>query len=104
VKALLRDFEALHVHFKHAASDMSRTSTERSKYQGLLTKMKAWLFVGIVAEASMLKDALRELKNLSLYFQRDSASVVDAMTQIKVTQERLLALKETEGKSIHSKK
>jgi len=97
VKALLRDFEALHVHFKHAASVMSRTSTERSKYQGLLTKMKAWLFV---AEAAMLKDALRELKNLSLYFQRDSASVVDAMTQIKVAQDRLLALKETEGKSL----
>ena len=46
--------------------------------------MKAWLFL---AEAAMLKDALRELKNLSLYFQRDNASVVDAMTQIKITQE-----------------
>ena len=51
-------------------------------------------------EIAVLKDALREMKNLSLLFQHDGPSVVNAMAQMKITQEKLLALKLTEGRIV----
>ena len=97
MKAILRDYQALFIHFTKCAADNSRNSKERSKYQGLVNKMQSWFFV---AETTLLKDALRLMKDLSLFFQSDSASVIDAMAHISVTQEKIIALKNGNGKSL----
>ena len=67
VKAVLRDFAALIVHFTNCFSEASgRSGKEKCKYRELVTKMQSWLFL---SETCMLKDALRCLKQLSLYLQ-----------------------------------
>lgn len=48
----------------------------------------------------MLKDALRTLKQLSLYMQGDAASVLDAHMHVNATKLQLLALKDGNGKSV----
>lgn len=44
VKAVLRDYVALVAHFSKCttAQTSGRTQKEKSKYRGLLTKMKSW--------------------------------------------------------------
>jgi hypothetical protein len=48
----------------------------------------------------MLKDALRSLKQLSLYMQGDYASVLDAHLHVNATKLQLLSLKEGNGQSL----
>ena len=98
IKAVLRDFPALHRHFTES-SESQKNAKDKSKFKGLAKKLQSWLFL---AETTMLKDALRCLKQLSLYMQRQSASVIDALTHVESTKEKLLAMKETNGKS-HAK-
>jgi len=57
VKAILRNFTALHTHFTECASaDSARPSKEKKKYSGLANKLQLWFFV---AETCMLKNTLR---------------------------------------------
>ena len=48
----------------------------------------------------MLKDALRILKTLSLYFQSNDASICDAVNQIKAATDKLSAMKDNSSKSL----
>jgi len=98
VKAVLRNVGALFVHFTQCSSpDSGRTGKERSKYGGLAKKLQSWLFV---CEACMLKDALRCLKQLSLYLQSTDASIINAMCHIDDTRTKLLAMKTEDGRSV----
>jgi len=96
VKSLLRDYPALHSHFVQCATDNTRSSKERSKFSGLAGKMQSWF---VVAECVLLKDTLRLLKQLSLFFQSDTSTVINACAHISVVREKLLALKENCGKT-----
>ena len=53
-----------------------------------------------LAQASMIKDALRCLEHLSLYCQGDDANVLDAKDYVSIAMEKLLAMKELDGKSL----
>jgi len=63
---------------------------ERSKYTGLLRKMQSWFFV---SETCLLKDALRCLKQLSLYLQSRDANIMNAGSHVADTIAKLQALK-----------
>ena len=68
VRSVLRDYPALFQHFSEIADGAStRSSKEKSKYRGLAKKLQSWF---VVSEACILKDALRCLKQLSLYMQK----------------------------------
>ena len=46
VKAVLRDFTALHRHFTDcASSDSERPAKEKAKYSSLASKLQSWFFV-----------------------------------------------------------
>ena len=95
VRALLRDFPALYKHFTNCCAPESvRTGKEKSKYQGLAKKLQSWL---LLAETTMIKDALRSLSTLSLYLQSDNASVIDSRAHIENVKEKMLAMKEING-------
>lgn len=96
MKAFLRNFEALHTMLVKAADDNTRTAKERSKYLGLSKKMQNWF---VVAEACLIKDTLRVLKQLSMFFQADSSSITSALPRVANAKEKLLALKTSAGKS-----
>jgi hypothetical protein len=75
----------------------ARATKERSKYSGLSKKMQSWFGV---AEACLIKDTLRVLKQLSMFFQADSSNVIGALPRIAIAKEKkLLALKTRAGKS-----
>ncbi len=89
---------ALHAHFvKLSSPESDRSGKEKSKYSGVAKKLQSWF---VVAEACMLKDALRSLKQLSLYMQGDGASVLDAHMHVNATKLQMLALKDGNGKSL----
>jgi hypothetical protein len=81
MKAFLRDFPALHNMLAKASVDCTRAAKERSKYSGLSKKMQSWF---VVAEACLIKDTLRVLKQLSMFFQADSSNVVSALPRIAI--------------------
>ena len=91
VKAVLRNFAALHQHFSECASmDSARPSKEKRKYSSLASKLQSWFFV---AETCMLKDALRCIKQLSLFLQSNNATIVDAVNHIDSLKSKLMAMK-----------
>ena len=51
----------------------------------------------LLAEISRLKDALRCLKQLSLYIQSKAANVMNAVDYIHNVREKLLAMKQENG-------
>ena len=97
VKTLWRDYPALCQHLLACADDENRTLAKRSKCRGLLKKLTNWFFVG---ELAMMKDALRCLQELSLFLQKESASVVDALFRVEGVCTTFKALKEQSGKSV----
>ena len=72
VRALWRDFPALSKHLSDSVP--SRSGRDKAKYSGLVNKMTTFMFV---AELALLKDCLRELKSLSLFFQSRSAQITE---------------------------
>jgi hypothetical protein len=48
----------------------------------------------------MLKDALRCLKQLSMYLQSRDATAINAMDQVDIVRDKLLALKDGQGQSL----
>lgn len=96
VKAILRNYCTLFTHFVQCASpEHDRSCKDRSS--GLAKKLQSWYFV---SETCMLKDALRCLKQLSLYLQSNEASVVDSASHVDDTKTKLLALKEGNGRAM----
>jgi HD-like signal output (HDOD) protein len=63
VRAVWRNFPALHYHFQTASVDSTRTSTERAKFAGLLKKLTT---VSFLHDLAIMKDVLRELMQLSV--------------------------------------
>jgi hypothetical protein len=90
IRAVVRDFPALYLHF-------SSSTDNNRKYKGLASKIQSWI---ILAEACMIKDALRCLKHLSLYMQGSNASIIDAKFYIEIACEKLLAMKDSNGHSL----
>lgn len=97
MKAVWQDFPALYDHFRQTSQDHSRNVKERSKCEGLRKKIQSWFFV---AEVAMLKDALYQLMQLSLYFQSDSVGVTSAQLHINALLQKLVALKDTNGTNL----
>ena len=97
VKAVLRNYHALFLHFTECSTDSSRAGKEKSKYAGLAKKLQNWLFV---SEACMIKDALRCLKQFSLYLQSNQASIIDVLSHLEILKNKLLALKDENGQSL----
>jgi hypothetical protein len=92
VKAVLRDYPALISHFTKCSCTFGsdRSAKEQSKYRGLVGKLKSWFFV---SETCLLKDALRCLKQLSLFLQSRDASIINAAGHIDDAINKLQALK-----------
>jgi hypothetical protein len=78
-------------------TDFDSTPSDRSKYKGMMSKMSSRLFV---AEVTMLKDALRVLKQLSLYFQNQQADVVEVHSRIVHAMVVIESFKEKRGISV----
>jgi hypothetical protein len=97
LRALLNDFAALHAHFTLLSVNGSRAAKESSKCKGLANKMSSWIFV---AQLCMLKDALRSLKNLSLFFQNNDANLINALKKVEQAKAAFRAMKQLPGKSL----
>jgi Domain of unknown function (DUF4371) len=97
VRALWVNYPALIKHLENCSSDSSRNAKDKSKCLGLVKKMSSWSFV---AQMAMLKDCLRVVKDLSLYFQRDTANIMKSYNKIQVAIKSLQAMKEKNGKSL----
>lgn len=67
VRAVWECFPALYMHFKNASSDHLRDSRERAMYAGLADRLSSKEFLSNLA---LMYDALQELSELSLEFQR----------------------------------
>ena len=70
-------------------SQSSRSSKEKSKFKGLARKLQSWF---LVSETCLLKDALRVLKQISLYLEMNNSTVITAMDHRDSATEQLLAL------------
>jgi hypothetical protein len=97
MKALLRDYCALYAHLLRLSENGDRWTKEASKCKGLANKMSSWIFV---SQLCMLKDSLRTLKQLSLFFQSNDANLVSATMKIAQAKASLLAMKDFPGKSL----
>ena len=97
MKAVWQDYPALYDHFLQISQDRSRNVKERSKCEGLCKKIQSWFFV---AEVAMLKDALYQLMQLSLYFQSNSVGVTSAQLHINALLQKLLGLKDSNGSNL----
>ena len=103
IRALWRNYPALYKHFSEQASSADRSGAEKAKFNGLAKKMATYTFI---SEIGLLKDLLRELKTLSLFFQSRSANITEAYARIRLTMVSVQSLKNTDGKSLgkyHSK-
>ena len=74
-----------------------QTGVERAKFSGLANKMATYSFV---AEIGLLKDLLRELMTLSLFFQSHSANIMESYTRICLTTVSVQSLKNGDGKNL----
>jgi len=99
-RAIWRNFPALCKHFVAVANDTSRSTAERSKFQGLRNKLASVTFV---RDLALLKDVLREISSLSLLLQKRDISIVDAVSATDMTVKVLQALKCHDGQSQKSK-
>ena len=75
VNAVWSQYEALHKHMQEAASDTSRSSSERAQYSGLLKKLTTTQFV---LNLGLLRDALTELADVSLLLQKQDMTLPQA--------------------------
>jgi len=94
VRAVWRNFPALHDHFRNASLDLTRTSTERAKFAGLLKKLTT---VSFLTDLATMKDVLRELSSLSLKLQSRTCNIVTGFSEIDSTITVLKAMKTAGG-------
>jgi hypothetical protein len=80
-----------------ALTESGRPSKECRKFKGLANKLQQWRFV---SEAAMLEDALRCLKQLSLYLQGSETNVINALHHVNDIKDELLALKERDCETL----
>ena len=67
VSAVWHSFSASAQHFQNASKDETRQSTEKARFQGLLSKLCTTSFVKNLA---LMADVLNELKNLGSAIER----------------------------------
>ena len=72
VSAVWNSFPALAQHFQNASKDETRQSTEKARFQGLLSKLCTTSFFKNLA---LMADVLNELKNLSETLQNKSTTL-----------------------------
>lgn len=96
VRAIWRDFPALVNHFDRAASDSSRTTSERAKFAGLKRKLAS---ISFVLDLALMKDVLREVCSLSLRLQTRNVTVNEALSAKDTTVKVLQAIKLHDGES-----
>ena len=75
VSAVWLSFPALSQHFQNASKDETRQSTEKTKFQGLFSKLCTTSFVKNLAP---IEDVLNELKNLSETLQNQNTALPKA--------------------------
>lgn len=80
VKSVWNAYTALVQHFKEAADDTSRNSTESNKYKGLFQKMES---IEFLKDLALIYDVLEELSALSLQLQERLCTIVRADRLIK---------------------
>jgi hypothetical protein len=98
VRAIWRDFQALHSHLQSASVDSSRSSSERGKFQSLARHLAS---VNFVQDVALLKDVLRELKSTSMVLQKRETSVCIAVGALNKTISVIKAIKDSGcGKSM----
>jgi hypothetical protein len=82
VRAIWRDFPALHQQLCRAAVDPLRSSTEKAKFSGLCKKLTS---VSFIHDLAIMKDVLRELSSVSLKLQQQKISVTQSLACIYST-------------------
>lgn len=80
VKAVWRNYEALFKHFQESSLDNSRSSKEKSTFDGLKLKITTTSFV---LNIGLLLDALSELSDLSLELQKRCITLPEAHNLIR---------------------
>jgi len=80
VRSVLHDYPALFKHFSALSEQLqsSSSSKEKSKFKRLAKKLQSWFLLSktpwfLFSEIYKLKDTLRDLKQLSLYLQKNEA-------------------------------
>jgi hypothetical protein len=94
VRAVWRNFPALYDHFLNASVDSTHTSTERTKFAGLLKKLTT---VSFLHDLAIMKDVLRELSSLSLELQSRTCNIVTAFSEVDSIIAVLKAMKTAGG-------
>lgn len=94
VNALWTDLAALQKHMHMLSSDMSVASKDRSKFSGLYNKLNTWM---VVCGLALMRDALSELRRLSLHLQHRDTTVLVVGAHLEILLRALAATKETCG-------
>jgi len=89
VSAVWHCFPALAQHFQNASKDETRQSTEKARFQGLLSKLCTTSFV---KNLSLMADVLNELKNLSETLQNRSTTLPKAQNVLTACVRRIESL------------
>ena len=94
IRAVWRNFPALHGHLQNASRDSTRSSTERAKVEGLEKKLGT---VSFLRDLALMKDVLRELSYLSLKLQSRTCNIVTSYAEVDSTIAVLKAMKTAGG-------
>ena len=89
VSAVWLSFPALAQHFQNASKDETRQSTEKARFQGLLSKLCTTSFVKNLA---LMADVLNKLKNLPETLQNRSTTLPKAQNLLTVHIRRIESL------------
>lgn len=97
VNALYQSVSALTMQLEEAADDVTSLSKDRAKCSGMVKKLRSWSFL---AEVILVRDVLIPLRDMSLFLQRRSASILDAKGIVETTINTLTSLKTVDGLSL----
>jgi len=94
VDAVLKSISSLVYQLKNASTDMQSSTKDRTKAEGMYKKLQSCT---ILAELALMKHILAVLKNLSLYLQSRSASILDVGLYLETVVWMLTAMKSVDG-------
>jgi len=94
VRAMWRNYPALYKHFVTASLDATRSTMERTKFQGLAKKLGT---VSFLQDLALMKDVLTELSGLSLKLQARDCNILKSFTAVDATVAVLNAFKSAGG-------
>jgi len=97
VDTLLTSLPAVVEHLQQASGDSSQPAKDRVKATGMVNKLKSWAFL---AEVALLRDVLEILKNLSLYMESRSASILEMKSRLDTTFQMLISFETVDGLSL----